>query len=432
MFPFKPDGTIVVRLRPKSGVAEEITSGLLSGEYERNGSAIRASKTKRYVSFLEEVPGIPDPTRTLEALLPMTRLAAAASVVNLGISAVGFAVVVQRLSAIEKQLKVISQQLKRLDWKADLGFYANVYAALDLAKNAYAMKRGDNRDKGLMQAIDRLFEAEQHFTPLLARDLEEGARRSLAFLNTILLTHSSIARCYAEVEELEIARKHLRDHVAELKPLVQGYRDAVIGRSLPLYLHPDLKDTVSLVRIAWLLGQEIEGITPAEAFEEMRKDLWDTAGEDPRAWVKRMPDWMTDLEPADDARQKLIRLFDRSETEGRRSDTRIPEVIEDIGGDAKKRIIDLLHGGYAEWEIAKTRMPEVLEHAEEAYEGLNRLRGFGLELDYLAEHGMSFADWQAVAPPAGDKEAIYAIVPPDSPLYDRAETAKKRLGAEAQ
>jgi hypothetical protein len=431
MFEFHPDGTVTITLRLGSDKVKDIIPGLLSGKYERVGGVVRDSITKQIVAWLREVPGKDVAREVVRALAPLTQVAAVSSVLNLSITAVGFGVVVHRLLAIEKRLKAIAADIDEVDWKVELGFYANMRGALDMANNAYSMGDTAQRNAALNEAVMALLTAEQHFTAFLERDLGARGRLAPSYLNTLVLIHSGIARCYAEIEELDIARKHLTQHVAELRPLVKGYRDAVIGPSLPLYLHPDLKDTVSLVRIAWLLAQEIEGTTPAEAFEQLRKDLWEIAGEGPKSWVKRMPDWMTDLEPTEDAKQKRGRVRDRSETEEERTNTRMPEVLEDFGEDAKQRISSLF-GREAEWERAKARMPEVLAQVEEAYEGLNRLRGFGLELDYLAEHGMSFADWQALAPPAGDKEPYYAIVPPDSPLHDRADAAKTRLSAEAQ
>ena len=69
----------------------------------------------------------------------------AASVLTLGVSVIGFAVIAQRLNELEHRLKQAEKLLNKVNRKIDLSFYANFRAAIELANNAFTMTKIENR-----------------------------------------------------------------------------------------------------------------------------------------------------------------------------------------------------------------------------------------------------------------------------------------------
>jgi hypothetical protein len=136
-------------------IPSEIAKGLANGLYERSGGIVRKVGNKQVVAWLREVSGSPLNPATI-----LSGLSGTASILNLGISVMGFAVVLQKINHLEAQLVKAQQLMEKIDRKIDLGFQANFRAALDLAVNAFIMKQSDNRKNMATQAINRFLEAE--------------------------------------------------------------------------------------------------------------------------------------------------------------------------------------------------------------------------------------------------------------------------------
>jgi len=156
-------------------IPKKIVEGLESGIYERVGGGIRESGTKRVVTWLREggihkFPPLPPPIGHL------LNISASASVLNLGVSTMGFGLVLKRLQDLEKRLNETQELLNKLDRKADLTFYANFRAALDLALNAFTMSNCDNRRDMAIQAINRFLEAQHVYSGLLNSELDQGSQ----------------------------------------------------------------------------------------------------------------------------------------------------------------------------------------------------------------------------------------------------------------
>ena len=68
--------------------------------------------------------------------------------------------VMRRLEVIEQKLASIASLLAGVNRKLDLSFYANLRAALELARTAFEMREESNRRITDTQAINRFLEAE--------------------------------------------------------------------------------------------------------------------------------------------------------------------------------------------------------------------------------------------------------------------------------
>lgn len=369
----------------KPEMARKVIQGLSNGTYERVGGVIRHAKTKRTVAWLRSMgENVQIDVYKLLNLGPLMQLTAATSLLNLTVTAVGFAMVMHRLSAIQIELQAISKQLEEINYKLDLGFYANFQAALDLARSAFSMQGAANRRTGATQAINRFLEAEHHYLGLLDMELAAGSLAVSPFLNTLILTFVSVARCYLELDEIQSARDHLQQGSNVLASRAKRFYDSVIGVNPAIYLHPELAETISLTRLTQVLRYNDTTLTEATVFESVRSLLWKTASESPDSWLKQLPQaiWRHDV----DGTVKIGPV-------GR------PRSTEDKLG----RLLP--------------RLPKAFSQVEQAVESVGCVQGFQIELDYLMDHNISLEDWQNIELPATTQEdPIVLLIPHESEL----------------
>jgi len=138
-------------------IPPNLAMGLVSGKLERVGGVVRDSTTKQVKAWLRET-GKP----IASEVLSLSSVAATASVLNLAVSTMGFAVVMIRLGAVEQQLLQSQVMLETIDYKVDLSFYARFRAARNLASNAFTMEKVKNRHASALQAIESFLEAEHY------------------------------------------------------------------------------------------------------------------------------------------------------------------------------------------------------------------------------------------------------------------------------
>src|SRR6266850_4529974 len=104
--------------------------------------------------------------------------AAPMGVLSLAVVQMEFAVLLKRVTNIERRLQETQALLEQVNRKLDLGFYSNFCAALDLASRAFTMEKEKNRSDAAWQAVNRLAEARRHYTKLA--DYEISAKSRLA------------------------------------------------------------------------------------------------------------------------------------------------------------------------------------------------------------------------------------------------------------
>lgn len=375
--------TTTLSVRPE--LARKVIWGLRTREYERVGGVIRRADNKRIVTWLRNVEdSLPTGWSPVADLGPLVQLNAATSLLNLSVTAVGFAMVMRRLDTIETKLNAILGTLQEINRKLDLNFYANFRAALELARSAFAMQDERNRRVGATQAINRFLEAEQHYTSLLDMELEAGSLAVSSFLSTLILAYVSVGRCYLELGESRTARRHLQEGSQTLASRVQEFYTSVIGVNPAIYLHPDLAGSISLERMTQLLRYEDPDLTVAGVFEKLRGALWETASRSPASWVDNLPESL--WRPSVDG-EKRTGPIKRSRSQEEMFSRLLP------------------------------RLPEAFAQVEQAVESASCVNGFQIELGYLIEHGISFDEWRQIElPPFTQDDPIVWMIPRESEL----------------
>ncbi|MHC5728331.1 MAG: hypothetical protein ACYTXY_30300, partial [Nostoc sp.] len=147
-------------------LADWIIKGLTDGTLERVGGVIRDVSTKQIVSWLREQGSNNSTTnqlgelgRSMVVTQGILQVTSAVSILNLGVSVIGFAVILQRLKELEQRLQQAQKLLDSINGKVNLSFYANFRAAIELATNAFTMTKTENRRSSALQAINRFLEA---------------------------------------------------------------------------------------------------------------------------------------------------------------------------------------------------------------------------------------------------------------------------------
>ncbi|MBN3922405.1 hypothetical protein [Nostoc sp. NMS4] len=205
-------------------IPDWINEGLKTKAYERVGGVIRDFRTKQIVAMLRET--VPYLT---QASTILSQFGSAASILNLGVSVIGFVVVIKRLGDIEQRLKIVQQDVKKLNLKFDLSVYANFRAALDLARDGFTMTKHENRVNMANLAINRFLEAQHTYTGYFDTALEEDIEVADEYLSSIFLTYVARVSCYLELKEISTACLCLQEGTEFLNKCVNKYFDKVFS-----------------------------------------------------------------------------------------------------------------------------------------------------------------------------------------------------------
>ncbi len=386
------------KLEVTFALSDEIANGLASGRYERVGGVIREIETKRIVVWLREL-GSNGKRSEMSKLLGLSSIGAAASVLNLAVSSMGFAIVMNRLGAIEQELQQAHEVLRLVDHKIDLSFYANFRAALDLATNAFTMSNLENRKVSAMQAINRFLEAEQHYKHLVDLELEQGSQVANEYLLTLALAHIAEVRCYLQLEEVETAYRRLRKGVSELRPRCEKFVSVLLTSNPAAYLHPALKGQIDLRRLTQVYRWLDPSWDENSVFEAQRENLFRLA-EKPQEWINLLPPAFhiskrSHLAKLKDALPSLPKAFPIRK--------KVPEAEDDT-----VTIYD--------------RLPEIFEVIEEVVESETRFQMYSVEIEAVSRLGMSFDEWVQLAPSSGAQSgsAKLMYIVPSQPLKPAA------------
>ena len=127
-----------------------VAKGLQDGTLERVGGVIQEVISKKIVTLLRDsfsdvlrdsfsdvnqrLDGVENQIdslgQTLQGSQSILQVSTAASILNLGISVMGFAVISQRLNEIENEIKQAQELLNKINRKIDMSFYANFHLSL--------------------------------------------------------------------------------------------------------------------------------------------------------------------------------------------------------------------------------------------------------------------------------------------------------------
>jgi hypothetical protein len=339
-------------------VPDSIKAGLETGIYERVGGIVRDRGSKHVVMWLREsngqkmissIPGLPS--------MPM------AGALTLGVVAIGFKVINDRLTAIEEQLQQSQALLQKIDRKLDLSFYAKFKAALDLATNAVTMSNPENRRQSAHAAIAQFREVEPIYLALVDQELEARSPVASEYLTALALMYVAEARCYLEIEEPTSALQWFPRWKADFQSRVRQYVEILLTSNPAAYLDVQFKDQIDLSRLTriyqWLDPTLNEGLV----FELLRenvmnwpRDRYESSG---YKWVKALP-------PA---------IVASAEVQGNIWGNRYA-----LGTEAMKRLL------------------QTMERMEFMVETCRQFEGYELEIQSMTHMKKSFQKWKQLTP----------------------------------
>lgn len=401
-------------------IPDWIAKGLTDGTFERVGGVIREVGSKKIVIWLREIESFAIPLnpatgvlnligsgvnaaisakgfsnvnqrldgiqnqigaigKSLQFTQGILQVSTAASILNLGVSVIGFAVIAKRLKELEQRLQKAEELLNKVNRKIDLSFYANFRAALDLAVNAFTMSKGDNRISSALQAINRFLEAEHIYIEKTDIEIEKQSQIADEYLLTLSLAYIAEARCYLEIEEHETAILRFQEGAKVIRLRIQKYVDLLLTSNPAVYLHPEFKRQIDLTRLTRIYQWINSDFDENAVFRLQRENLFKIA-KDHKKWVESLP-------PA---------ILDR---------------IEVKGGWLGPNQDDLKQEAFR-------RLPQVFEVMESMIETNRRFESYQTEIQAISQLGISFHEWLQLKPSTEQKPegAELMFIIPSQPL----------------
>ncbi|MEH2040311.1 hypothetical protein [Nostoc sp.] len=410
-------------------LADWIATGLKDGTFERVGGVIREVASKKIVTWLRDnrslapqamsfatnpvtgvlnlivsgantaisTKGFADVNRrlggieqdlgvigqSLQVTQGILQITSAASVLNLGVSVMVFAVISQRINEIENQLKQAAELLNKINRKIDLSFYANFHAGIELALNAFTMTRVENRRSSALQAINRFLEAEHIYKEYTVNELSQKSPIIDKYILTLSLVYIAEARCHLELEEHETALRRFQEGAKFISLLLQKYIEVMLTSNPAAYLHPQFKGQIDLHKLTQIYQWIDPNFNENTVFEIQRENMFKL--------TQSHDEWLSSLPSA---------IVDRSEIQW-----------GIFGGNPTP------FTGRFEKEAYK-RLPQVFEVMESMIETNRRFESYQTEVQAISQLGISFHDWLKLTPSTEIKpdgaELMYII--PSKPL----------------
>jgi len=270
-----------------SVIADFVVNGFNDGTIERVGGALVLAATKQVIALIRgdenassfmSIAGDAVGSGTKATTVALECIGSGAlglgsaplGVLSLAVVQMEFAVLLNRVTRIERRLQETQVLLEQVNRKLDLGFYSNFSAALDLASRAFNMEKENNRRDAAWQAVNRLAEARRHYTKLADYEINAKSRLATEYLATLLLAYAAEIRCYLEMEEPEEAIKLLDLGVSEIYPLAQCHVNNLLTSNRAAYLHPYLIGKVDLTRLTNSLRWFDPTLDENRVFEQQR------------------------------------------------------------------------------------------------------------------------------------------------------------------
>lgn len=328
--------------------------------------------------------GFASVTQQLDQIQGTLNIITASSMLNLGVSVIGFALILKKVKELEGRLEKVQKILEKIDQKIDLSFYANFKAALDLAMNAFTMCKGDNRKTSALNAINRFLEAEHIYTNLVDKELSARSQVSNEYLLTLCFAYIAEARCYLELEEFDTAIRRFQEGQEQVKSRIEKYVDTLLSSNPLMYLHPSLKDKTNLPRLTRIYQWKDSSLDEVRVFELLREHL---VPQSDKSWSSQVNDWIKSLPLS------MIGGEDINNFWGIKEEVRV-KIIQ--------------------------KLPEVMADMESMIETNQRFSSYELEVKAISQLGISFREWLQLQPPesaVNNSNLMYIV--PDEPMILR-------------
>lgn len=361
-----------------------IIAGLLSGTYERVGGVIRAVDTKQVVLWLRETsPAAVGPLSTLSPALAV--LGSAASMISLGVSVAGFAMLSERLGQLDARLSQVQQAVERLGRRINMLYDAQIRAAFTMADTAFCLSQPTNRRASALLAIDRLVVAQHQLAALTDEHLQQATQTSDEYLLLLMLAHLYEVRCLLELEELEHAQTRLRAGVAAVRPLTERYVQQLLTPNPAVYLQPALAQQISLERLSRIYRWLSPDNSPTTLFELLRSRIFELQPAND-AWIRTLPTSIWD--PA-------------LQTGNAGSGTWWPWA-KDVANEYYEWMRGLPSGQRGQ---ALLCLAQAIGDMESMVESYQHLAGYQDEVQVIRDTGLTFQQWCGLLPETPQLEA---------------------------
>lgn len=399
-----------------------ILKGLENGTYERIGGVIREVGSKKVVAWLRETSdstllsnlggGIPggdivngvianiqlgqanlklvEIDKKLQTVLGLTQLNTAVGLANLGISAIGFAIVITKLNQIEDRIKHLQLSISELQEKIDNSFLSKIKSAVSLADISIKM-RDVNRKQLVSEVIQPLIEAQHYYQ--IQCDSDWSKRNGILgheYILVLSLAYVTEAKCYLELGENEIALERIAEAEKTLRPRIKRYVKHLLTENPSGYLHSVCKE-ISLSDIMDALKYTQNESDPNKLFDQyIRKSICNSL--DLEKWINTLPKGVRDAALVHIAPSLVGQDWS-------------PSII-DIWNNRKKAILELMSQAHKVIAVIKYMI-----------ELDRRLESYRYEINNLTQLGLTYREWRELIPPPAnlsDSSKLVMILPDTS------------------
>lgn len=284
-------------------VPKVIDFGLRTGVLERVGGVIRDTSTKQVVIWLRDSEVVASSTDSnsmpfidnllnVARTIPVQQVTALASKTSVGGVVISLAFTAMTLNRILGHIDLLSKQIDELIAQMNAQFERDrriaFRAALMSARDVLKADRSETRQNALPEAVNGLTRAKMNFMEdfeaALKRAQSDDRHLELAqhFLLQACYAESSIAQCFAQENETNIAIDRLNEQLDELRAAAKKLVQAWLTSAPGFYLHPWMdRETMELAiaLLAWLRDgclntRDNEAHVVMQIVDELRADLW--------------------------------------------------------------------------------------------------------------------------------------------------------------
>lgn len=253
---------------------------MATGELQRVGGVIIDSSSKQIVAWLRESPILGDTTTNVVSGLlgTMTQFAQIAPVLNLGMLALGFVHINNRLNQISEDIHRLGDTiLAEFARDRETQFKVTLESVQDVFQGDERM-----REDALRSAVDGLVVSRENFLKdfeSLLQNEQTAQKLELAqyLLGYAMYAESTRIRCYLVVGQNELARKKMIDALPIFYDATKKFVLACMGEHPALFLHKDF-DGNHVERFfkiqSWLQGEYQEEATILTILNQLRGDFW--------------------------------------------------------------------------------------------------------------------------------------------------------------
>ena len=374
-------------------VPEWIEDGLEDGSYERAGGVIREVGSKSIVAWLREAdPKHFSPGSIVNIASRIFRQGDVIGVLNLGISATGFALILDRIKHLETAVSEHNALLTQIDRKLDLSFYGNFVAAIHQANDAMMIRDPDTKRIGAMQAINRMLEAQHYFEAMLDANASHADVCADKLISTLFLAYTAEIRCHMELGETNLALSKIEKATEKMKLLTYSYVEGAYVTIDAEYLWC-IKDPEERTNIAIRLKR-------LEASLQKQLHIHDMVIEAVNSrFYQEHQDHLKQLDiKLDFARKELTRVQNK-----KGFFARAEEATKHFQHGGAKAYINNARKNFDD-EISRKQeyyaksLPELLSRLENVNEDMSRFEAYQDELALLERMGITLKEWQQVYP----------------------------------